>query len=277
MNLGPGEIRAGRRPWVILGIAGLRMGLGLCLAWPVASVVAASGVGQRADGDRALFEGGAYLLLEVLRVQSTALGAVLQGLLPLFGIGLLLTAATNGVLLQALNDDSRDWVTRGLRRLPALGVLGLGTVLAQLVVWLIGTSLIGGVADALAAPQRTTLLQLGVGLMVALVAGGLGGISDLTKASLYRHDVSLLEALSRSWKSLLRAPIRGAFGWLPYAAMLLLAAGVAAWATQVLDVSRSGAWRAFAVFVAHQLVVVVSVALRAAWYARALRLVATRG
>jgi hypothetical protein len=277
MALGPGEIRAGRRPLVILSIAGLRLGLGLCLAWPLASVIAASGVGARAEGDRALFEGGGYLLLEVLRVQGEALGAVLQGLLPLFALGLLLTAAANGVLLQALNDDEPAWLTRGLRRLPALGVLGLGTALAQLVVWLIGSSVLGGVPEAMMAPQRSTLLQAGVLLVTALVAGALGGLSDLTKASLYRHDASLLVALSRAWNSLKTSPIRRLFGWLPYAAVFLLAAAVGAWLTQQLDVSQRGATRAVAVLLVHQLVVVASVALRAAWYARALRQMATSG
>jgi hypothetical protein len=43
----------------------------------------------------------------------------------------------------------------------------------------------------------------------------------------------------------------------------------------LIDVSRPGAWRLVAVFAAHQLVIVTSLAARAGWFARALRLVAT--
>jgi hypothetical protein len=45
--------------------------------------------------------------------------------------------------------------------------------------------------------------------------------------------------------------------------------------TQWLDVSQGGAGRVMGVLLVHQLVVIGSVALRAAWYARALRLMAT--
>ena len=58
-------------------------------------------------------------------------------------------------------------------------------------------------------------------------------------------------------------------------ALFGLTVGIAAQLTGWLDVSRPGTWRITLVFVAHQLVVLASVALRAAWYARALRLTAT--
>ena len=93
--LGPSEMRARRRPFVVLSIAGVRLLLGLCLALPLASLVAESGVGQSPRGDRALFEGGGYLLLEVLRVQGANLAATARGLVPLLLLGLLVTAACN--------------------------------------------------------------------------------------------------------------------------------------------------------------------------------------
>src|SRR4051812_27912095 len=111
--LGPGEIAARRRPWVIAAIASIRLICGFCLTWPLSSLLASSGIGLFTQGDRALFEGGGYLLLELLRLQGSALSAVLHGLLPIFGVGLVLTAACNAALLVALNTRGRlsrsDW------------------------------------------------------------------------------------------------------------------------------------------------------------------------
>ena len=51
--LGPNDMSARRRPFVVLTLAGLRAAAGLCLAWQLASLIASSGIGLRAEGDRA--------------------------------------------------------------------------------------------------------------------------------------------------------------------------------------------------------------------------------
>jgi hypothetical protein len=277
--LGPGEIRARRRPGLVLGVAGLRLLMGFCLAWPLGSLLAASGVGLRPEGDRLLFEGGGYLLLDVLRLRGAELEAVARGLLPMLGLGLLLTAACNAALLVGLNVQGRlelrELLSRANKRVPGLIVLGIGTALAQLLVILGGSLVVAAVPESLAEPVKSTVTQLLIWFVAALFAGGVGGFSDLVKASLVRHESRLVEALSRAWRCLLNRPIRASFGWVPYALAFLLVALLAAESSELIDVSRGGAWRVSLVFAVHQLVIVTSVAARGAWYARALRLVAT--
>ena len=277
--LGPGDMRARHRSWLVLALAAVRILAGFSLAWPLSALISNSGVGLRAEGDRALFEGGGYLLLELARLQGGTLLAALRGLVPLLLVGLLLTTASNAALLVALNARERlrslDWLARAWARLPGLVVLGAGTAVAQLVVVVVGVIASDAVPDFLAKPRLTTALQAGVWLATLLLAAAIGGFSDSTKASLVRYDAPLTEGLARAWRCLLFRPIQACFGWLPYSLAFLAAALVASQLTELADVSRAGAWRVALVFFVHQLVVVSSVALRAAWYARALRFVAT--
>jgi hypothetical protein len=276
---GPGQISARRRPLLLLSLTGLRILAGLCLAWPLSALLAQTGVGLRAEGDRALFEGGGYLLLEVLRLRGGELEAVARGLLPVLVLGLLLTAAGNAALLVGLNLRGRlhvrELLSRASERVPRLVVLGGGTALGQFVLFIAGTIAVSAVPEALAQPAATTAAEASLWLVVALAAGALGGFSDLAKASLIRHDAPLFEALSLAFKCLRHRPIRASFGWVPYAAAFVAAALLAGKLTEVIDVARPGVWRVGCVFALHQLVVLISVTARATWYARALRLVAT--
>lgn len=279
MALGPGQIQARQRPGLILSLAGLRILAGFCLAWPLSALVAQTGVGLRAEGDRALFEGGGYLLLEVLRLRGGELEAVARGLLPVLALGLLLTTAANAALLVGLNLRGRlqlrEVLSRAGAHVPRLIVLGGGTALGQVLWLMVGAMAVGAVPEVLARPVTTTLGQALPWLVVALAAGALGGFSDVVKASLVRHEAPLLEALSSAFKCFRHRPLRASFGWFPYAAAFVGVALLAGKLTEILDVARPGAWRVVCVFAIHQLVVLVSVAARASWYARALRLVAT--
>jgi hypothetical protein len=277
--LGPGEIRARRRPWLILCLAGSRFLLAVCLAWPLSSLVASTGIGLRAEGDRALFEGGGYFLLEVLRLRGAELEATLHGLLPVLALGLLLTAAGNSALLVALNVRERltprELLARAGDRLPGLVVLGLGTALAQGLLVLVGALAVSAVPASLANSVSTTAEQGALLLVFALAVGAVGGFSDVAKASLVRHESPLRQALPRALECLRHLPIRATFGWVPWAFAFGAAALFGAKLCEACDVSRPGAWRVVAVFVTHQLVIVVAVAARAGWFARALRLIAT--
>jgi len=276
--LGPGEMRARHRPLVVLSIAGVRWLLGLCLALPLASLVAESSVGQSPRGDRALFEGGGYLLLELLRVQGANLAAAARGLLPLLLLCLLVTVTCNAALLVALNVRGRlrlvAWFSQALGTVPALVVLAVGTALAQLAIILLGLLLAGGIPESMTRPVEMTAAQVALWLLVALAAGAVGGISDVTKAALVRNDAGLAAALKHALARARRAPWTAGWGWLPYGLLFVLAWLGAAQIVSALDVSASGSWRVAAVFVVHQFVSLASVTLRAAWYARALRFAA---
>jgi len=276
--LGPGEIEVRRRPLVLLSLALVRLACGFCLVSPLAALVAGSGVGAHAHGDRALFESGGYLLLEVARVQGPALVATLRGLLPLFTLGLAITVAANAVLLHALNErelTSMSWLTAALRRCPAFLVVAVGTALAQGALFIIGIVLAEGVPDSLANPVRVTALQAAVWLLVLTLLGALGGFADVTKAALVRDDATLSQALARAAICVQKRPLAASFGWLPYALVFVGGAALVGQLVEALDVSRPGVWRVWLVFALHQLVVLTGVTLRAAWFAKALRVVAT--
>lgn len=277
--LGPGEMRAWRRPWVVLAIAALRLLWAFGLALPLASLIGQSGVGQWPQGDRALFEAGGYLLLEVLRTQGLDLIATLRGLVPLLALGLTLTAACNAALLVALNVRGRlalgVWLSRALLRIPALLALACAVGLLQLLLLVIGLTAAGALPDSLHRPVAISGAQVGVCLVAALLAGAVGGFADVAKAALIRHESTLLAALSRAFQCARRRPLSTCWGFLPFAVALVVAVWLTGKLSEALDVSRPGSWRVAAVFAAHQLVVVAAVYLRAAWFARALRLAAS--
>jgi hypothetical protein len=169
----------------------------------------------------------------------------------------------------------RPWLSQALAGVPAFVVLGVGTALAQLVVVLLGLLATDGIPASMARPIPTTAAQLGLWLLIGLVAGAVGGVSDVAKAALVRNDAGLAAALRHALTSARRSPLAACWGWLPYGSLFVLAWLLAAQVTSTLDVSASGSWRVSAVFIVHQVVSLASVALRAAWYARALRLVAS--
>ncbi len=260
----------------MLSIAFSRLLLGLCLAFPLASLLGESGLGDRAEGDRALFEAGGFLLLETLRLQATHLAAVLAGLGPLLLLSLLLTAYANAALLVALNTAGKlltqPWLAAALRKLPALLLLAAGTLLAQTVSLGLSAIAAGALTEPLTQPQSHDAKSAALMVVGAVVAGGLGGFADVAKASLIRHGGGLSGALTVAFGCLMQRPLATCFGWLPFAAPWLVALVLAGWASSALDVSRPGEWRVLLVLLVHQITVVLSVALRAAWFARALRL-----
>lgn len=277
--LGPGELQARRRPGVILAIAAFRLLAGFCLAWPLTSVLAATGIGQQQDGDRVLFEGGSYMLLEILRLQGQSLSALVTGLVPVLALGLVLTVMCNAALLVALNVRERlalkTWLPAALERVPSLIALAAGVLLSQAMLLGAAALLADAVPDWSARPVASTALTVAIWSIALLLAGALGGYSDIAKASVVRSQARLLGALGQALDCLRRSPIRTCFGWLPYALLFLAALVAASQLVERLDVSRPGTWRVAMVFALHQLVIVFGIALRAAWFARALRLSAT--
>lgn len=277
--LGPSEISARRRPGLIATLIGLRLLLGFCLSFPLASLVASSGVGLRAEGDRALFESGGYLLLELLRTQGDALAAAVRGLLPLFGAALLLGAAGNVLLLVALDVRERltsfDWLARAWARLPAHLVVAAGAALTKALLLMLATIAVAAIPVSPTNPVATSLGQAACMLPFLLLLGAVGGLEDVAKAALVRHDATLEQGLARAVRGAARRPLSTCFGFVPYGAVFVLAALLAAPATEWLDVSQPGVARLVAVFLVHQLVIAIGVVCRAAWFARALRLAAT--
>jgi hypothetical protein len=262
---------------VILGVALARLFCGLCLAMPLASVLSEAGLGQRAEGDRALFESGGYLLVEVLRLHGATVTAAARGLLPVLALGLVLTSLGNGALLLALQTQGRlrgsALLSAAFSRLPALCAIAVGTALTQGLVLLVAAVLADGLPAPLSRPQQGTALQVALWLVALLAAGALGGFGDVAKAALVRYESSAVAALGRAWRVVSLRPTFGLLGWVPFSLPFAAAVLGASWLAGAVDVSRPGAWRVAAVFAAHQSVIVVAVACRAAWFAAALRAV----
>jgi hypothetical protein len=281
MPLGPGEIRARNRPLLIAAVAAGRLLLGLCLAWPLASLLGDSGIAQREAGDRVLFENGGYLLLELVRLQGLALLATARGLLPLLCLGLLVTVIANGCLLVGLESPkdagAERLLSRALRLCPALLVVGVATVLVQGALFVVAATVVDAVPEPMTRPVEASLGRAALWSLAALAAGAVGGFADMVKASLVRARQGLGEGWARARRRLRSRPLFACFGWIPYGAGVVVSASLAAAATEALDVSRPGDWRVVTVLLLHQLVILASVALRAAWYARALRFVASDG
>lgn len=278
-QLGPDEIRARRRPRFVLSLAALRLLFGACLAYPISALVDSSGVALGPDGDRVLFESGGYLLLELLRLQGGALLSTLRGLLPLLGAGLLLTALCNTALLVALNVRERftlsGLLAEAVPRTFGVAALGSGALLAQVLLLVLGLLLSAAVPDALAHPQRTSLGQALVWLLVLTLSGAVGGVADVAKGSLVRYRAPLGASLTHAMRCMRSRPLRVCFGWLPPAVLVVALALGTSELCALVDVGLPGAARIFAVFALHQLVVLASTAARASWLAHALRLIAT--
>jgi hypothetical protein len=264
------ELTAFRRPKALLFVALLRLASGFLLAFPLA------GVGLRGEGDRALFEGGGYLLLELLRLHGNALGAAARGALPLLALGLVLGSAANVALLLALNTREHlpagAWLSRAIGLLPGQLALASGAALLKLAVLLLGATALSAPPEWLARPVDTTLARLAAFVPFALLCAAVGGFEDVAKATLVRHPASLPDGLARAWERVRTRPLAGHFGWVPYATLFVLVGLGAGEIVGALDVSRAGAWRVAAVFAVHQLVIVVGIACRAAWFAQAWRL-----
>jgi hypothetical protein len=194
-------------------------------------------------------------------------------------VGLLLGAACNTALLVALEVreplGSLPWLARAWARLPAQLAVAAGAGLTKLLLSVGAGLAVGAVPDWQTGPVMTSAAQAASALPFVLLVGAVGGFEDVTKAGLVRYDSPLEEGVGRALASARRQPLRVCFGWLPYAALFGLVAFGASELASVVDVSQPGAWRVAAVFLSHQLVVVVGVACRASWFARALRLISS--
>jgi hypothetical protein len=97
---------------------------------------------------------------------------------------------------------------------------------------------------------------------------------DLSRAAAVRHELGAKLSLLFALDVARRSPLSALLGWLPYAAAGALLVLGAALATVAADVSQAGQARVLAVLLLHQLTLLGLLVLRAAWLARALRLVA---
>ncbi len=271
------EIRAHRRPGVIVLSWLTRLVAAWVVASPLVAVASAVGVDRLPDGDAELFAPGGQLLVEAVRLGGPGLGAALKGasviavlagwasLLPL--AALMVALATTGRLRLG------SWLGRSAELFPRFTLLGGLTLALQGLVVLV-TSLVVAGADTPAHAmfdERNADLARGV-VATSGVVGVMffGVVQDLARAAVVRHDSPGWTSWKTAATRMLRRPGAPLLGWLPPALWSLALVVLGMLVTDAIDVSQGGGGRVACVLLVHQLTVLGLVALRASWLARAL-------
>jgi hypothetical protein len=276
------SMRARRRPLAILTLWAWQAALATVVAWPAAAAVSAY-YGTHPSGDAPLWQPGGLPLLEMLldarsaRRETIALAGIvflvagLADLLPLGG------------LLASMAYVTRDKRSPRLRALLRRGAAAFPTFALLFAMASMAEGLLVGSALTIAFPfgDEAIVVKLGdaradqVAWLAALailgVAAIVGVLHDLARAAAVRFRVKALRSWRLAFNALARSPAsvlwswvwRGLAGWAP----IVLGALVAA------RLGGRGGGALVALFLVHQLVLVVRVALRASWLAKALRAV----
>jgi hypothetical protein len=270
----PSAVAPYRRPGVLLGVYAYRALTALVLAAPVA-MIAQDLVGDRPRGDAELFEPGAILLVEALRLGRPALSSLpLQTaiLVVLIGfVGLVPLAA----LIHALSRPGRVRF-RGLAGAVGqhLGTLALLLGLALLAQAAASALLIIGGGSIIRfagwSGPSADFARVGVGLLAGIAAVVLGVVHDLARVSAIHYDQGLYNAAARALRTFRGAKLRaiGAYAWRG-----LLAIGVLVGAALLGRLAGVETAKDIAVAAAiHQGAVLAAVYLRASWLTAAMRL-----
>lgn len=247
-------------------------------AWVVSRPVA---VAMSAGGyaDRASFEPGGLMLLELVRLRTEPL---LQGLRTstflLVGAWVLLVVVTTGGV--ALLDRgpagagaTRWWsgTARALPRVLFLAALLVGTALLCLFALLTVTGTVAGALSSRASPVAAELVAAG-GVLLGVTLLALGGLAfDLMRVHLIRGAPNLRVALGEAGRSFRNHAGRLLVGRAAVAvASLLVVAGVA-WLVGRQDLSREATSSVFAAFLLHRLGGASLVGIQVIWLALVVR------
>ena len=278
-------MRARRRPFSILAFALYQAAVGCLVAWPIAKTVGAT-FGRNPHGDAALFEEGGYALVDWLRNSEDALAALSSLAVPVFLAGSVLGLIPVISLFASIAHTTPDLRTPRARHLapyvastfaPMTALLVFSCAL-KIAALLLLTALFGALQSALGPKMgevRADEVALALVAVLALVIPVTDIVQDMARAALVRYQASFGQSVRIALRSFVRTPLRSFFSyaWRTAAAWVpvLLVAPLA---------TRFGGRPGLALgalFVLHQSVVFARAALRASWFAKALRIVdATR-
>ncbi|MEO7033707.1 MAG: hypothetical protein ABI548_07495 [Polyangiaceae bacterium] len=251
--------------------------LGSLVAYPLLTVVDATGIAGGPDHDAVLFRPGSLLLLELLRVGLPWLGAVCKITLVLGALSALFELLPLACALQLLHDPDRTLGERAARALacfPRFFGLGAVTWAAQAALLLAASLLATALKSALQHGDERTLTLAPFALFGLALLGclWLGGVLDLARAAVVRHDSGAREALRSALTALRDQPLDVLSGAYVSALGGLLAYLVAAWLMTRIDLSGPMPARLAFVFAVHQFAIVFGLAWRVRWLRRALEL-----
>jgi hypothetical protein len=275
------SMRARRRPLAILFLWVVQTTLASFVAVPAAAAVA-SWYGRHPAGDAPLWQPGGLPLLDlfldargVRRETLVVAGSVflLAGFADLIPIGTLL-AAIGYVTRDRRSPSLRALLPRALAAFPTLATLFASAALTEGAIVGIAFEISSYVAEATQATlgdARADQTALLTALAILALASVVGVMHDLARAGAVRFRVRAQRSWGLAANALARAPARvmwswawrGLAGWVPVAVGAVVAAHFG---------GRGGAALA-ALFVVHQVALVVRVAFRASWFASALRAV----
>jgi hypothetical protein len=259
-----------RRPGLVLLVAAYHLLAGLLVAAPIAALVNTT-VSGYPRGDAELFDPGAVMLIEALRlgargIPATLTGAGLPALLAVF-LGLVpLAALITG--LARRGPLSRAFLARAAT--ARLGTLALlwGTGLAAQILLAVIVVLLGGkLVDVLhlrAKNEDIAYLILAAVTALTVIAAGL--LRDLALVAAVAEDDGFYTSTARALRTAFRRPAR-VIGAYASRALLSLAFLVAAF--ELAPARGASLGTAFAL---HEGAIVLGVFLRASWLAAGLRL-----
>jgi hypothetical protein len=302
LPLPPGAIRARKRPGAILYVYLAELMWALLVATPVHAWVRRAW-GGHPDGDAVLWLPGGRELMVWLGQEDAAIGVVSRTALVLLFVGTIAMQVPLGALIASLAfardgepgapDTGRAPRAQSALRvgiaafMPLTGLLALSSLVTVIVLGLGGIlasavdhGLTGALGDA-----RGFQLRIVTFALFAALASLVGVIVDLARAAIARDTALGVDqgATRTGWSTMVRG-LRTAFAvarrqlrtavlawaWRAALAFGLIIVGYAA--SQALGGAGGGAL--LLLWLAHQAIVLVRVALRASWLARAVALVA---
>jgi hypothetical protein len=255
--------------------------LGAALAWPFASIVRST-YGSHPHGDLVLWEPGGLALLDLVVRRTPVLGALVA-----HGVIVLLFAAVLGLvpaaaLLASLAFSTAEGKRPSLREALALAMdaaLPSASVFAVAVVFdvSLGAAALAGatLADEGFSRAFGDVAADGIALsfiVLCAAAGAAAGVlQELARAAVVRFGVGARDGLRTALRALTITPtaLLWSWGWRALASLVPLALG----GLLAERLGGLGGGGLVALWVLHQLIVLVRVALRASWLARAMRAV----
>ena len=281
VRLSNDAMRARRRPGAILAVWAYEGALALLIAWPIAAVVRAA-YGGHPRGDAPLWTPGGEELLDLLMHARAAVPAVIAitsfvALLSVF-LGLVpagsLLASIGFATRERRGPSMRQAIARAVRAFSAMALVLIVTLLTEGLILLVGGACMGATTSALTerlGEARADQIGWLLFFLFVLPAVSGGVLRDLSFAAVIRFRLGASGALRVGVKTLRRsvASILWSWAWRALAGLIPVAIG----SLVAEKIGGRGGAALFGLAAIHQAVVVVRVALRASWLAKAMRTV----
>lgn len=264
---------AWRRPGVVFAVYAFRLAASLLVATPLALVFGSS-VGGYPRADAVVFDDGGMLFVETIRRAGPLLGSLLLGSSVTMVVAALASIMPLAALIGSLGVKgkvtARDVGAFALRPAGPFALLFGAFALVQAIVFALVTALSGAISrrPSFEAPTADRIKLIGV--VVALILVGLIGVwHDLARVAVVRDELTFRAALRRGWRTLRTAHVHVIGAWAVRALLGVLVIYAALSFGSRLDVDSSA--KVFLGFLVYQASIVLSLFLKASWFASAIR------